>query len=198
MDSQRLEGEATMEYERDDKLRSNRKLTRLAAWCLQVVLIAGMLTALVAVGCTEPINGPSNDDNDPPVSDQPVRKLPDLVKAGDEFEITVTFTSPADGFHAIGLTEIVPADWSVTLDLEWNDPEATLARSPEPEKAEYIWEGPYPVGQEFTAVYKVKVPADAEPGTYTFGGSLRYYIEPHPAPYYEEDIDGDITVTVSS
>lgn len=187
-----------MEYTRDDNVKSNREFTRLVAWWLRVVLIAGMLTALVAVGCIEPINGPSNDDNDPPVSDQPVRTLPDLVKSGDEFEIRVTFTSPADGLHAIGLTEIAPANWSMTLDVAWNSPEATLARTPEPEKAEYIWEGPYPVGQEFTAVYKVKVPADAEPGTYTFDGSLRYYIEPHPAPSYEEEVDGDMTVTISS
>ena len=187
-----------MKYTRDNKVMSDGELTRLGAWPLRVVLIVGLLAALLAVGCGEPINGPSNDDNGPPVSDQPVRKMPDLVKAGDEFEITVTFTSPADGFHAIGLTEIAPANWSVTLDVAWNNPEAMLARSPEPEKAEYVWEGPYPFGQEFTAVYKVKVPADAEPGTYTFGGSLRYYIEPHPAPFYEKEITEDITVTVSS
>ncbi len=48
----------------------------------------------------------------------------------------------------------------------------------------------------FTTVYEVRVPVNAEPGTYTFSGSLEYYIEPHPAPPYEQEVTGDIQVIV--
>jgi len=124
------------------------------------------------------------------------RGLPDTVTAGEEFAVTVTFAAPADHFHAIGLTDVAPAGWDVGVDVAWTDPQAMVAHTPEPETAVYIWAGPYAVGVEFTAVYKIKVPIDAEPGTYTFSGSLKYYVEPHPAPSYEEAITGDIQVDV--
>lgn len=44
------------------------------------------------------------------------RGLPSEIMAGEEFEVTVTFTSPADGFHAIGLTDTAPPDWIVSVD----------------------------------------------------------------------------------
>jgi hypothetical protein len=124
------------------------------------------------------------------------RGLPDTVTAGEEFVVNVTFAAPADRFHAIGLTDVAPAGWNVSVDVAWTDPQAMVAHTPEREMAAYIWAGPYAVGVEFTAVYKVKVPIDAEPGTYTFSGSLKYYVEPHPAPSYEEAITGDIQLDV--
>jgi len=124
------------------------------------------------------------------------RGLPDTVTAGEEFAVTVTFAAPADRFHAIGLTDVAPAGWDVSVDVAWTDPQAMVAHIPEPGMAAYIWAGPYAVGVEFTAVYKIKVPVDAQPGTYTFSGSLKYYVEPHPAPSYEEAITGDIQVDV--
>jgi len=124
------------------------------------------------------------------------RGLPDTVTAGEEFAVTVTFAAPADRFHAIGLTDVAPAGWNVSVDVAWTDPQAMVAHTPAPEMAAYIWAGPYAVGVEFTAVYKIKVPIDAEPGTYTFSGSLKYYIEPHPAPSYEEAVTGDIQVNI--
>jgi len=124
------------------------------------------------------------------------RGLPDTVAAGEEFAVTVTFAAPADRFHAIGLTDLAPAGWNVSIDVAWTDPQAMVAHTPQPEMAAYIWAGPYAAGVEFTAVYKIKVPIDAEPGTYTFSGSLKYYVEPHPAPSYEEAITGDIQVDV--
>jgi len=124
------------------------------------------------------------------------RVLPDTVTAGEEFAVTVTFAAPADHFHAIGLTEVAPAGWDVSVDVAWTEPQAMVAHTPEPEMAVYIWAGPYAVGIEFTAVYKIKVPIDAEPGAYTFCGSLKYYVEPHPAPSYDEVITGDIRVDV--
>jgi hypothetical protein len=124
------------------------------------------------------------------------RELPDTVTAGEEFAVTVTFAAPADRFHAIGLTDVAPAGWDVSVNVAWTDPQAMVAHTPEPGMAAYIWAGPYAVGVEFTAVYKIKVPIDTEPGTYTFSGSLKYYVEPHPAPSYEEAVTGDIQVDV--
>ena len=125
------------------------------------------------------------------------RALPDTVTAGQEFEVTVTFTAPADGFHAIGLTYVAPVGWEVNVDVVLTDPPAILAHTKEPEMAAYIWMGPFAEGAEFTAVYEVKVPVDARPGTYTFSGSLEYYIEPYPAPSYVEAISGSIQVDVA-
>jgi len=124
------------------------------------------------------------------------RILPETVMAGEEFAVTVSFAAPADRFHAIALTDVAPAGWDVSVDVTWTDPQAMVAHTPEPEMAVCIWAGPYVAGVEFTAVYKIKVPTDAEPGTYTFDGSLQYYVEPHPAPSYEEAITGDVQVDV--
>jgi len=124
------------------------------------------------------------------------RGLPDTVAAGEEFAVTVTFAAPADRFHAIGLTDSAPAGWDVSVDVAWTDPQAMVAHTPETEMAACIWAGPYAAGAEFTAVYKIKVPVTAQPGTYTFSGSLKYYLEPHPAPSYGEVITGDIQLDV--
>ena len=196
MDDPGLEAEADMDFTGEGSLRLNRELTKVGAWALWIVLIGVLPAILLGIGCQAELPGEPPDEL-PDLPGQPVRELAALVEAGDEFEITVTFASPDDDFHAIGLTEIAPAGWNVTVDVAWTDPQAMLAHTPEPERATYIWEGPYPAGLNFTAVYTVKVPADAESGTYTFSGSLKYYIEPHPAPSYEEEIAGDMQVTVS-
>jgi hypothetical protein len=58
-------------------------------------------------------------------------------------------------------------------------------------KAEYLWDffNFYNMGVPFTAVYRVRVPSDAVPGTYTFNGLIRYWIG-IDGPY-EEEILGD-------
>ena len=173
-------------------MRLNQKLAKLGGWVLLISLVGGLLGILFGAGC----QGALPDTPDTPAA-QFHRELPALVKAGDEFEITVTFAAPHDSFHAIGLTEVAPAGWAVSVDVAWTDPEAILAHTQEPERATYIWEGPYDAGVQFAAVYKVTVPVDAESGTYTFSGSLKYYIEPHPAPSYEDEIAGDMRLTVS-
>ena len=127
----------------------------------------------------------------------PMRQLPDQVAAGEEFEVTVTFVSPADGFHAVGLADAALAGWGVSVDSAWTTPPANEAHTPALEEAVYVWYGPYDAGAEFTAVYKVQVPVDALLGTYTFGGSLEYYIEPDPAASYEVTIWGDMQVEVA-
>ena len=125
------------------------------------------------------------------------RGLPDTVTAGEEFTVTVTFVAPADRFHAIALIDVAPAGWDVSVNLTWTEPQAMLTHTPEPETAVYVWEGPHDAGVEFTAAYKIRVPVDAEPGAYTFSGSLEYYIEPSPALSYKDEIAGDVQVTVS-
>jgi hypothetical protein len=124
------------------------------------------------------------------------RELPDTVTAGEEFAVTMTFVAPADRFHAIGLTDLAPPGWDVSVDVAWTEAQAMVAHTPQPEMAAYIWAGPYAAGVEFTAVYRIKVPIDAEPGTYGFTGSLEYYIEPHPAPSCRDTIAGDMQVDV--
>jgi len=126
----------------------------------------------------------------------PTRALPDQVLPGERFEVTVTFTAPYDGFHAIALTDVAPAGWEVSVNVLWAEPEATAVHTPAAETAAYVWYGPYDFCVAFTAVYEVRVPVNAEPGTYTFSGSLKYYIEPHPAPPYEQEVTGDIQVRV--
>lgn len=122
------------------------------------------------------------------------RELSLAVAAGTEFEVTAVFAAPADGFHAIGLTYVVPPGWRASVDVSLTDPQAMLALTPKPEEAVYVWVGPYTAGVEFSAVYTIEVPADAEPGLYTFGSSLEYYIEPYPAPSYVEATSASVHV----
>jgi hypothetical protein len=167
----------------------NGKLPKLSRWLSSILLMAGLLALLGGIGCQGQLPNAA--------ALQLGRELPAEVAAGDEFWVTLTFASPEDGFHAIGLTDLVPAGWHVTVDVAWTEPPAMVAHTPEPEKAVYMWDGPHDAGVEFTASYKVRVPVDTEAGTYTFDGSLEYYIEPHPAPSYEKAIAGDVQVTVS-
>jgi len=178
-----------MDFPRERSTRLNHKLPKLGGWVSSILLIAGLLGILGGMACQCGLPDTT--------SAQPERELPAVVMRGDEFWVTVTFTSPEDGFHAIALTDVGPAGWGVSVNLTWTDPQAMVANTPEPEMAVYVWDGPYDAGVEFTAEYKVRVPVDAEPGDYTFSGSLEYYIEPYPASSYEEEIAGDIHVTVS-
>jgi len=125
----------------------------------------------------------------------PVRILPDSVWAGGEFQVTVNFTSPADNSNAIGLTDLCPAGWTLSVDKTWCTPGADVENHPTPDQVEYIWFGPYASGAGFTAVYNVQVPGDAMPGTYNFtGGTLDYYIGGEGP--YTEAITGDYEVEV--
>jgi len=126
----------------------------------------------------------------------PTRALPNQVLPGEKFAVTVTFAAPAVGFHAVALTDVAPAGWDVSVNVAWADLEATAVHTPAAETAAYVWYGPCDVCVAFTTVYEVQVPVDAEPGTYTFSGSLKYYIEPDPALPYEQEVTGDIQVRV--
>ncbi len=178
-----------MDFIRERGARLNHKLPRPGGRVSSIFLIVCLLAVLSGAACQGEL-----PDTTPAELE---RELPHTVTRGEEFVVTVTFSAPEDGFHAIGLTDLAPASWGVRVDVTWTEPQAMGANTPGTEKAEYIWEGPHDAGVEFTAEYKVRVPVDAEPGDYTFSGSLEYYIEPFPASSHEEEIAGDTQVTVS-
>ncbi len=183
-----------MDSARKRSTRLNHRLPKLGGWVSSTLLIAGLLGILGGTACGTACQGELPDT----IAVQFERELPAVVMTGDEFWVTVTFTSPEDDFHAIALTDLAPAaGWNVSVDVAWTQPPAMMAHTPEPEMAVYIWEGPYDAGVEFSAAYKIRVPVDAEPGAYTFNGSLEYYIEPSPAPSYKDEIAGGMQVTVS-
>jgi len=86
----------------------------------------------------------------------PSRTLPDAVQRGETFDVTVTFVSPADNFNAIGLTDLAPDGWEVTLDEAWCTPNAEFV-SATGNKAEIMWFGPYAKDADFSVMYKVAV-----------------------------------------
>jgi len=178
-----------MESAKEHRTRLSHTLPKPSGWASSIFLIVGLFAILVGAACQGELPDTASGELE--------RKLPLTVSRGEEFVVTVTFTSPEDGFHAIGLTELAPTGWDVSVDVTWTEPQAMVANTPGTEKAEYIWEGPHDAGVEFTAEYKVRVPVDAEPGEYAFSGRLEYYIEPVPAPSYEDEIAGDTQVTVS-
>lgn len=105
----------------------------------------------------------------------PGRTLPDAVHSGETFDVLVNFTSPADDFNGIGLTDLCPDGWEVTLDEAWCTPDAEFVKATG-NKAEILWYGPYENGTALTALYKVTVPDDAGLGMYAFSGSVEYYL----------------------
>jgi len=104
-----------------------------------------------------------------------IRDLPVYTLENETFEVMVTFTSPADGFNAIGLSDFSPSGWTVTVDPAWCSPTpfTSLATG---NRADYLWDGPYTAGQEFSAIYQVTVPPGTTPGLYSFNGNTEYYI----------------------
>lgn len=168
-------------------------VARLGAVAVLVLLITGLL-ALAGSGLVAAAGA------------NPIRVLPDTVYPGQTFQVTVTFTSPADDFNAIGLADLAPAGWNVSVDMTECTPGADVDNHPsaKEEEADYIWFGGYDAGTEFTAVYNVTVPSDATPGTYSFiGGTLQYYIGSMVIIHYNptwptmENIAGDYQVVVT-
>ena len=110
--------------------------------------------------------------------------------AGDTFDVYVNFTSSADGLNSIGLTDVAPDGWTVQVDKTWCTPNA-YAVQVWGNKVEILWSGPYSVGDNFSAMYKVTVPVTAKPGINTWEvcpnmtkASLEYYFGedgPHKA-----------------
>jgi len=147
---------------------------------LLIVILALMAVALVPLGVVL-----AQEAN-------PSRVLPDAVQSGETFDVTVTFVSPADNFNAIGLTDLAPDGWEVTLDESWCTPDAEFVNAAG-NKAEIMWFGPYESGTTVSALYKVTVAGDAELGVHTFDGFLEYYLEEEP---YSENTTGSSQVEV--
>lgn len=142
----------------------NRKATKAGGRVLLIFLISSVLAIVGGAGVVAADGA------------NPVRSLPATVTPGEQFQVTVTFISPAADFNAIGLLDEAPAGWNVTVDKAWNTPSADVEHTPSPEEAAYIWFGPYADNVTFTVVYKVRVPPAAAPGTYAFpGGKIEYY-----------------------
>ena len=128
--------------------------------------------------------------------------LPDDQVLRDEtFNVSVTFTAPADGFNAIGLSDSA-SGWSIQVNPSWCTPNADFALvNALTQEAQYVWNGApvvgYSSGQAFTAIYQVTVPGGASPGTHLFSGQLEYY-ENGTVVDPLEGIGGDPDVTVLS
>jgi parallel beta-helix repeat protein len=131
-----------------------------------------------------------------------MRDLPDVTYPGDTFDVFVSFTAPADGFNSIGLTDLAPAGWEVAVDTAWCTPNAHAAKAMG-NKTEIMWFGPYAKDTNFSAMYKVTIPDDAEPGINLFpyndcsNAWLEYYIG-EQGPYTSCVIgEYEMTVTVT-
>jgi len=98
-----------------------------------------------------------------------IRDLPadaldlDAEYPGDTFWVYVNFTAPCDDFNSFSLTDLAPAGWEVETNTSWCSPVASWTMSPY-NKAEYAWNGPFGEGTNFSARYKVTIPATAVPG----------------------------------
>lgn len=126
------------------------------------------------------------------------RILPDIVQGGETFNITLTFTAPADGFNSITLRDTAPDGWNVSVDKTWCTPNAGTVNA-EGARASLTWNGPYPNGTNFTVVHKVTVPYNTSPGNHSFNVSeyenfLSYHIG--GGEVIRENITGDSVVEV--
>ena len=122
-----------------------------------------------------------------------LRQLPGAVSPGQTFDVTVTFTAPADNFNAVGITDNAPAGWSVQGNIAWCTPNASFVNIVG-SQISYVWMGTYTSGSAFTAQYKVTVPGNATLPSYTFSGQLGYHIG--GGGLITENIAGNSTVKV--
>jgi len=91
----------------------------------------------------------------------------DQAYPGAVIDVYVNFTASADGLNSIGLTDAAPDGWMVQVDKTWCTPNAYAVQAWGNE-AEILWAGPYNVGDNFSAMYKVTVPVTATPGINTW------------------------------
>ena len=147
-----------------------------------LVVLAVLMSAAVVPGGTALLAQTAN----------PSRVLPDSVQRGETFNVTVTFTSPANGFNSIYLFDVAPDGWNVTVDKTWCTPNADEVSATGNKSEIGWWGGSYANGTAFTAVYQVTVPHDAQLGTHSFAGMLRYYLGSQGP--YGESIAGDSQV----
>ena len=126
-----------------------------------------------------------------------IRTLPEEnLYPDDIFKVTIQFTAPDNNFNSIGITDIAPDGWEVSVNTAWCTPAASFSNTPATDTAEYIWLSSFSAGTVFTVVYEVTVPTGTTPGTYIFpDGYVEYYLG-GDGPYIA-DITGDTEVTVT-
>jgi hypothetical protein len=124
------------------------------------------------------------------------RALPGVnLHPGDTFDVTVSFSAPDDDFNAIGITDVAPTGWAISVNTAWCTPAATYGNNPEANKVEYTWFGTYSSETSFTVVYKVTVPGDASDGTYSFtGGQVEYYLGGTGPHFANTTSDTEVTI----
>jgi len=96
--------------------------------------------------------------------------------AGETFDVYVNFTAPPtdppNGFNSIGLTDVAPDGWEVTVNKSWcwlnGAPASALKVNAIGNKAEIMLAGPYATGTNISVMYKVTVPTTATPGINTW------------------------------
>jgi hypothetical protein len=159
-----------------------RKETKAMGIVLALALVLALVLSITSTGVAQ-------------ASANPVRDMPESVRPGEDFNVTVTWTAPADAFNAIGLTDYANATASMTVSGNpgWCTPTPN-ANTTANNKVEYAWYGPYSSGTSFTAIYNVQVPTDAPERNYKFNGNLLYYIGGNGP--YTEDIAGDSVITI--
>ena len=161
-------------------MASGRRLSLIATLVLVLLCISAVLQSGTAS---------AQDAN-------PARDLPYApVQRGVTLDIMVTFIAPDDDFNSIGLIDNVPTGWTIQVDTSWCTPNADQAKKIEGNQSQYMWWGPFNVGESFTALYKVTVPIDAEFDTYLFYGQLGYIIASGARVF--KDIGGDSSTDVT-
>ncbi len=128
------------------------------------------------------------------------RSLPSAVSAQETFQVTVSFTSPADDLNAVGLSDLAPAGpnsalWTVKVEKDWCSPAADYILV-DGNKVEIVWMGieSYDQGQEFTATYEVTANCSVMKGSNPFvNGTLTYYTGNE---IHEESIGGDVKTLI--
>jgi hypothetical protein len=130
--------------------------------------------------------------------------------AGETFDVYVNFTAPPtdpnNGFNAIGLTDVAPNGWTVTVNKDWcwidGSPASALKVNALGNKAEIMLSGPYDAGTTISLMYRVTVPTTATPGLNTWyrcpdasKAWLEYYFNDEGP--YTNCISGDWNVTVT-
>jgi len=122
----------------------------------------------------------------------PTRTLPATVERGETFNVTVTFIPAGDDFHAVSLTDLAPDDWNVTVARDWCWPLPSIYNA-NGNKADFGWMDSYT--ENFTVLYKVTVPCDANLTNYSFGAGFVGYFVGYSGHIFE-DVEGDFNVTV--
>jgi hypothetical protein len=160
------------------KALNREKVRLLWGMILIICLLSSLLLSFVAAGESYAAG---------PYSVTVTRTLPTMVLPGQTFNVTVTFAAPANDFNAIGLGDFAPPGWSVSANNTWNTPNSNT-NLVTANRVDYIWDGPYTSGTNFTAIFHVTVPAAATPGTYYFNN-----LAPSPRIEYYVAYDGSFT-----